>query len=44
VAEVFGRFGDAYREQHGALLSTAQHRVMTAIVQCRTAALGGHVE
>jgi hypothetical protein len=44
VAEVFRRFGDAYRQQHGASLSTAQRRVMTAIVRCRTAALGGHVE
>jgi hypothetical protein len=44
VAEVFRRFGDAYRQQHGASLSTAQRRVMTAIVQCRTAVLGGHVE
>ena len=44
VAEVFRRFGDAYRQQHGASLSTAQRRVMTAIVQCQTAALGGHVE
>jgi len=44
VAEVFRRFGDAYRQQHGASLSTAQCRVMTAIVRCRTAALGGHVE
>lgn len=44
VAEVFRHFGDAYRQKHGASLSTAQRRVMTAIVQCRTAALGGHVE
>jgi Putative transposase/Transposase zinc-binding domain len=44
VAEVFRRFGDAYRQQHGASLSTAQRRVMTAIVQCRTSALGGHIE
>jgi Putative transposase/Transposase zinc-binding domain len=44
IAEVFRRFGGAYRQQHGASLSTAQRRVMTAIVQCRTAALGGHVE
>jgi len=41
---VFRRYGDAYREQHGGSLSTAQHRVMTAIEICRTAALGGHVE
>ena len=44
VADVFRRYGDAYREQHGGSLSTAQHRVMTAIEICRTAALGGHVE
>jgi Putative transposase/Transposase zinc-binding domain len=44
VAEVFRRFGDAYRQQHGASLSTAQRRVMTAIERCQTAALGGHVE
>jgi Putative transposase/Transposase zinc-binding domain len=44
VADVFRRYGDAYRQQHAASLSTAQRRVMTAIEQCRTAALGGHVE
>lgn len=44
VADVFRRYGDAYREQHGASLCRAQRRVMTAIELCRTAALGGHVE
>ena len=44
VADVFRRYGDAYRAQHGLALSTAQRRVMTAIELCRTAALGGHVE
>jgi Putative transposase/Transposase zinc-binding domain len=44
VAEVFRRYGDGYRQQHGGSLSTAQRRVMAAIVRCRTAALGGHVE
>ena len=44
VAEVFRRYGPAYRQEHGASLSTAQRRVMTAIEVCRTAALGGHVE
>src|ERR1700724_3239570 len=44
VADVFRRYGDAYRQQHGATLSTAQRRVMTAIELCRTAALGGHLE
>jgi putative transposase/transposase-like zinc-binding protein len=44
VADVFRRYGDAYRQSHGASLSTAQRRVMTAIELCRTAALGGHIE
>ena len=44
VADVFRRYGEAYRQTHGALLSSAQHRVMSAIELCRTAALGGHVE
>ena len=44
VADVFRRYGDAYRQQHGASMSVAQWRVMTAIEVCRTAALGGHLE
>jgi Putative transposase/Transposase zinc-binding domain len=44
VADVFRRYGEAYRQQHGASLSVAQRRVMTAIEVCRTAALGGHLE
>jgi hypothetical protein len=44
VADVFRRYGDLYRDHAGPSLSTAQRRVMTAIEQCRTAALGGHVE
>ncbi|HME26421.1 MAG TPA: IS91 family transposase [Acetobacteraceae bacterium] len=44
VADVFRRYGEAYRQQHGAALSTAQRRAMRAIELCRTAALGGHVE
>ena len=44
VAEIFRRYGDTFRAEVGAALSTAQRRVMTAIEQCRTAALGGHVE
>lgn len=44
VADIFRRYGDTYRAQHDASLSTAQHRIMTAIELCRTAALGGHVE
>ena len=44
VADVFRRYGEAYRQQHGASISPAQRRVMTAIELCRTAALGGHLE
>jgi hypothetical protein len=44
VADVFRRCGDAYREKHGASMSTGQRRVMSAIEVCRTAALGGHLE
>ena len=44
VADVFRHFGPAFRDQHGASLSSARRRAMTAIERCRTAALGGHVE
>lgn len=44
VADVFRRYGEAYREEYGASMSPAQRRVMTAIELCRTAALGGHLE
>jgi len=44
VAEVFRHFGRAFRDRHGASLSTARRRAMVAIERCRTAALGGHVE
>ncbi len=44
VADVFRRYGEAYRQQRGASLSTAQRRAMSAIELCRTSALGGHVE
>ena len=44
VADVFRRYGEAYRQRHDASLSAAQRRVMTAIELCRTAALGGHIE
>ncbi len=44
VADVFRLYGDTYRRQHGASLSTVQRRAMAAIELCRTAALGGHVE
>jgi len=44
VADIFRRYGETYRQKFGAVLSTAQRRVMRAIELCRTAALGGHVE
>jgi hypothetical protein len=44
VADVFRCYGTDYRLQHGASMSMAQRRVMTAIEVCRTAVLGGHLE
>jgi hypothetical protein len=44
AADVFRRFGPAYREAQAGHLSLAQLRVMAAIETCRTAVLGGHVE
>jgi hypothetical protein len=44
VADIFRRYGAAYREKHDASMSTAQRRVMSAIELCRTAALGGQIE
>jgi hypothetical protein len=42
VAEVVRRYGQAYRKRYAR--SGAQNRVLGALVQCRTAALGGHVQ
>jgi hypothetical protein len=44
VADVFRCYGTDYRQKHGASMSVAQRRVMTAIEVCRTAVLGGHLE
>ena len=44
VADIFRRYGAAYRQQHAGSLSRGQRRVMSAIELCRTAALGGHLE
>lgn len=44
VADIFRRYGDAWRTENADRLSSGQRRVMTAIEICRTAALGGHVE
>jgi hypothetical protein len=42
LADILRRFGPGYRATHR--LPVQQHRVMRAIEQCRTPALGGHVE
>lgn len=44
VAKIFRQCGPAFRTEHTATLCRGQRRVMSAIEQCRTAALGGHVE
>lgn len=44
VADIFNRYGEAYRHAHADSMGTLQRRVMSAIELCRTAALGGHVE
>ena len=43
VADIFRAFGPAWRQSQHKHLSLGQLKVMSAIEQCRTAALGGHV-
>ena len=43
VADIFRRHGPAWRAKQRGRLSRAQLKVMSAIEQCRSAALGGHV-
>jgi len=43
VADIFREHGPAWRQEQRGHLSLAQLKVMSAITQCRTAALGGHV-
>lgn len=44
VADIVRAHGDEFRQAHGGSLSVGQKRVLRAIEQCRTAALGGHLE
>ena len=44
VADIFRSAGSAYRATHAGHLSLHQLKIMSAIQNCRTAALGGHVE
>jgi hypothetical protein len=43
VADIFRVHGASWRWQQGGHLSLRQPKIMSAIEQCRTAALGGHV-
>jgi hypothetical protein len=43
VADIFREHGPTWREAQRGHLSLGQLKVMSAITQCRTAALGGHV-
>jgi hypothetical protein len=44
VADVFRRYGEAYRRVHDGHLGRVERRVMSAVELCRTAARGGHTE
>jgi len=43
VADIFRTHGPAWRDEQRGHLSLGQLKVMSAIEQCRSAALGGHV-
>ena len=44
MADILRQHGDAFLDYYGDSLSLDQRRVMGALAECRTAALGGHVE
>jgi len=44
VADIFHRHGASWRQANAGRVSLGQLKVMSAIEQCRSAALGGHVE
>jgi len=43
LADIFREFGPAWRDAQRGHLSLGQLKVMSAVEQCRSAALGGHV-
>lgn len=43
LAQIVDQHGPAYLAQYGDRMLPSHHQVLRAIVQCRTAALGGHV-
>jgi hypothetical protein len=44
VADVIRRHGEAFRAKHGGGLTAEQRRALLDLADCRTAALGGHVQ
>jgi len=44
VADVIRSHGEAFLNKYGQYLSATQKQALRALAQCRTAALGGHVE
>ena len=42
VQNIFAQYGEAYRQNHR--LSMVQYKAMNAILNCRTAKLGGHLD
>jgi hypothetical protein len=44
VADVIRQYGDAFLERYGGGLSAAQRQALRDLANCRTEALGGHVE
>ena len=44
IADILRRHGVAYRRVYAGHLGRVERRVMSAIVACRTEALGGHME
>jgi hypothetical protein len=44
VADIIRQYGDAFRRRYGGGLAAVQRQALRALANCRTAALGGHVE
>ena len=44
VADIIRRHGEDFFAVHGASVTSGQRRILRALVDCRTAALGGHLD
>lgn len=44
VGQVIREYGEAFSAQHGGWLTATQRKALRDLAQCRTAALGGHIE